>query len=72
MTDHNNKVSVHVAWTPFQLTEQAIAQESATEALADEMLRIRQDLAIVHDTQQKILERIAEMNARINDLEMIS
>jgi len=72
MTDHSNNSLVHVAWTPFQLTEQAIAQEKATEALADEMMRIRKDLASVHETQQQILERIAEMNARINDLEMQS
>ena len=70
MSNHSHKNSVHVSWTPFQLTEQAIAQEQATEALADEMMRIRKDLASVHETQQQILERIAEMNARLNDLEM--
>jgi hypothetical protein len=31
-------------WTKQQLTEQAVAQESATESLADEMMRIRKDL----------------------------
>jgi|GEM_PF-3480487 len=42
-------------WTKQQLTEQAVAQESATEALADEMMRIRKDLAKVleHDKDVK-------------------
>ena len=42
-------------WSKQELTEQAVAQESATEALADEMMRIRKDLAKVleHDKTVK-------------------
>ena len=51
-------------WSNQTLTEQAVAQESATEALSDEMMRIRQDLALVMETQQKILEKLESFETR--------
>lgn len=53
-----------IYWSNETLTEQAVAQESATEALADEMLRIRKDLALVMETQKKILEKLESFQTK--------
>jgi len=46
---------IHVAMTPFELTEQAKAQESATEALAEEMMRIRRDVASIFSKLEEFM-----------------
>ena len=51
-------------WSNKTLTEQAVAQERATEALADEMMRIRKDLALVMENQQRILEKLESFETR--------
>ena len=51
-------------WSNKTLTEQAVAQEKATEALADEMMRIRKDLALVMENQQRILEKLESFETR--------
>ena len=53
-----------MTWSNEALTEQAVAQESATEALSDEMMRIRKDLAIVMETQKKILEKLESFQTK--------
>lgn len=57
-----------VAMTPFQLTEQAVAQESATEALADEMMRIRKDLEKMQNMEAEISKNIILLRDSMRDL----
>lgn len=57
-----------VAMTPFQLTEQAVAQESATEALADEMMRIRKDLEKMQNMESEISKNIILLRDSVRDL----
>lgn len=60
-------------WTKQQLTEQAVAQESATESLADEMMRIRKDLEKLskHTTEIATLrDELRKANLDIQELKM--
>lgn len=57
-----------VAMTPFELTEQAVAQESATEALADEMMRIRKDLEKMQNMESEISQNILLLRDSMRDL----